>query len=91
MHVFTTHDALSWETWHCRYGHVGYTGLQKLYDQNLVDGLEVDMWTPKPDCVACVKGKLTPFDKSATCTRKVGQLTHIDLWGKYNTTSLYGR
>ncbi len=40
----------------------------------------------------CTEGKLTvrPFNKSATHAKEVGELTHIDLWGKYNTTSLYG-
>ena len=51
------------------------------------------MHTPKPDCVACTEGKLTikPFKKSATHTQEVRQLTHIDLWGKYNRTSIHGR
>jgi hypothetical protein len=86
---------LSWETWHqCFWTYsISYTGLQKLYDQHLIDGLEVDMQTLKPDCVACTEGKLTVklFDQPATCTKKIGQLTHIDLWGKYDTTSLHGR
>ena len=32
-----------------------------------------------------------PFNKSATHAKEVGELTHIDLWGKYDTTSLHGR
>ena len=54
---------------------------------------DVDACTPKPDCVACTEGKLTikPFKKSATHVQEVGQLTHIDLWGKYDLTSIHGR
>jgi hypothetical protein len=34
--------ALSWEMWHRHYGHVGYLGLQKLLDSNMVDGFNID-------------------------------------------------
>jgi hypothetical protein len=92
-YIFATQETPSWETWHRRFGHVGYTGLQKLHELGLADGFDVDARTPKPDCVACTEGKLTvkPFDKSVTCAKEVGELTHIDLWGKYDTTSLHGR
>ncbi len=91
-HVFTAHEVPSWEAWHQRFGHIGYTGLQKLYDQNLVNGFDVDTRTPKPDCIVCTEGKLAikPFDKQASRAKEVGQLTHIDLWGKYDITSLHG-
>ena len=49
--------AASWETWHRRYGHVGYSGLQKLLDKNLVDGFHVDQQMPKPDYIACMQAK----------------------------------
>ena len=81
----------SWETWHKRYSHISYTGLQKMYQLGLVDGFDVNTCTPKPDCVACTEGKLTikPFEKSAMCVQEVGQLTHIDLWEKYDSTSIH--
>ena len=34
--------AMSWDIWHRRYGHVGYSGLQQLLDRNLVNRLYVD-------------------------------------------------
>src|SRR6266853_1834365 len=40
-----TENAQSWETWHKRYGHIGYSGLQKLLDNDMVEGLEIDMNT----------------------------------------------
>jgi hypothetical protein len=41
--TFVGHEpALSWEMWHQSFGHVGYPGLQKLLDKNLVDGFNVD-------------------------------------------------
>src|SRR6266851_2907309 len=92
-YIFATQETPSWETWHKRFEHIGYTGLQKLHELGMVDGFDVDARTPKPDCVACTEGKLTvkPFDKSAMRAKDVGQLTHIDLWGKYDKTSLHGR
>jgi hypothetical protein len=48
----------SWETWHKRFGHVGYSGLKRLWEKNLVDNFTVDTHTPTPDCVACTEAKL---------------------------------
>jgi len=92
-YIFATQETPSWETWHKRFRHIRYTGLQKLHELGMVDGFDVDARTPKPDCVACTEGKLTvkPFDKSAMRAKDVGQLTHIDLWGKYDKTSLHGQ
>src|ERR1700676_4456570 len=80
-----TESAQSWETWHKHYGHIGYSGLQKLLDNNMVEGLKVNMNTPKPDCVACMEAKqhVEPFPKITNRNTQTGDLTHIDLWGKY--------
>jgi hypothetical protein len=82
----------SWETWHNRFGHISYSGLQKLLDLKLVDGFTVDTRTPKTDCVACTEAKQSqkPFSKSTDRTTAPGELTHIDLWGKYDVTSING-
>ncbi len=32
-----------------------------------------------------------PFNKSATRAKEISEFTHIDLWGKYDTTSLHGQ
>ena len=60
----TTKHTQSWEVWHKRYGHIGYSGLQRLLDLNLVDGFTVNAKIPKPDCVACTEAKQTeePFN-----------------------------
>ena len=57
--------AQSWETWHRRFGHISYNGLQKLYDLKLVNGFNIDTRTPKPDCIACTEAKqhMEPFNK----------------------------
>jgi transposase InsO family protein len=84
--------AKSWETWHKRFGHVSYSGLERLWKKNLVEGFNVDTHTPKPDCVACTEAKQTeePHKNSSERQRKIGELTHIDLWGKYDITSING-
>ena len=58
---------ISWTMWHLRYGHIGYSGLQKLVDKKLVDSLEVDETSPKPDCEACTEAKMhvSTFPKQA--------------------------
>ena len=60
----TTKHTQSWEVWHKRYGHIGYSGLQRLLDLNLVDGFTVNAKIPKPDCIACTEAKQTeePFN-----------------------------
>ena len=83
----------SWETWHRRFGHVSYTGLKKLLDERLLDGFTVDANTPTPDCISCTEAKqsVKPFgEKDDTARKNKGELTHIDLWGKYEISSLNG-
>ena len=81
---------LNWETWHRRFGHVAYSGLRKLLDKKLVDGLHVDEHSPTPDCIACTEAKqyVEPFPKTSNRITKSGELTHIDLWGKYAVRSI---
>jgi hypothetical protein len=45
-----------------------------------------------PDCIACIESKLTvePFNKLANRQTEPGELTHIDLWGKYKVMSILG-
>ena len=87
-----TETTQSWEVWHKRYGYIGYSGLQKLLDLNLVDGFTVDTRTPKSDCVACTEAKQTEesFSKTTNQVTKPGELTHMDVWGKYWLTSING-
>ena len=57
----------SWETWHHRFGHIGYSGLENLLTRGLVDGFDVDTTSPKPDCQACTEAKqsIPSFPKQA--------------------------
>ena len=82
----------SWETWHKRYGHIGYADLQKLLDNRLVEGFAVDIPTTKPACIACAEGKQSENTFRVVPNHKttVGELTHMDLWGKYEVTSVNG-
>jgi len=88
----TNTSALSWEIWHRCFGYVRYSGLQKLLDNLMVDSFHIDMQSPRPDCVACTEAKHSekPYGLAEKKQTKLGQLMHIDLWGKYNTASIYG-
>jgi hypothetical protein len=93
----TSHEALnatklSWETWHKRFRHIGYSRLQNVVKNNIVEGFKPDLKSPKPDCIPCVAAKMShkPFPATATRTTKLRQLTHIDLWGKYPVNSIQG-
>jgi hypothetical protein len=85
--------ALSWETWHQRFGHISYTGLQKLLDNEMVDGFTVDECTAKPNCKTCTQAKqhIEPFPKVSKQSMEPGELTHINLWGKYAVQSINGK
>ena len=85
----TSKPTQSWETWHEWFGHMSYSGLQKLVDLKLVNGFSVDTRTPKPDCIACTEAKQTvePFNESSEWVTAV-ELTHIDMWGKYRISSI---
>lgn len=63
-----------------------------MLDKNLVHGFNVDINSPKPDCIACTKAKrsVAPFNQSSKRETKPGDLTHMDLWGKYDTVSIQG-
>jgi hypothetical protein len=58
----------------------------------MVEGLKVDMNMPKPDCVACTEAKqhVELFLKIVNRNTQTGDLTHIDLWGKYAIRSING-
>jgi Integrase core domain len=64
--------------------------LQKFLDKKLVDGLTVDKCTPKPDCILCTEAKqhVEPFPKVLHSNTQPGELTHIDIWGKYTVQSI---
>ena len=81
-----------WETSHQCFGHVGYTGLQKLLDRKMVDGFIVDKDSPKPNCIACTEAKqhVELFPKSSIRNTKASELMHIDLCGKYLIRSING-
>jgi hypothetical protein len=81
-----------WEMWHRRFGHIGYSGLQKLLDKHLVNGLHIDLNTDKPDCIACIEAKMSqaPYGLTKEKLSEPGELTHIDLWGKYDVESIHG-
>ena len=58
----------------------------------MVDGFNVDESSPKPDCIACTEAKqhVQPFPKTTDRKMEKGDLTHIDVWGKYGVRSING-
>ena len=57
-----------------------------------MDGLQIDKNSPKPDCIACIEAKLSkaPYSPVSGRPMKPGKLMHMDLWGKYDITSING-
>ena len=88
----TQEPAQSWEIWHKIFGHISYSGLQQVLDKNLVEGFNVNTSTPKTDCIACTEAKqfIEPYGQHSERNTEPGDLTHMDLWGKYDTSSING-
>jgi transposase InsO family protein len=87
-----TEPKQTWDTWHRRFGHVSYKGLRKIESDNLVDGFTVDTKSGTPDCIACMEAKqsVKPYAAKTAQQRHKGKLTHMDLWGKYDISSING-
>src|SRR5216684_7281547 len=92
IYAMTNQSLQSWEIWHRCFGHVGYTGLKVLYDRNLVEGFDVDTLSKINDCTTCIQAKssVQPFKGHHIPCAEKGEITHIDLWGKYDVTSIKG-
>ncbi len=83
--MLSVEQAQNWDMWHKCFGHISYVGLKELHNKGLIEGFNVNTESQMTDCTTCVQGKLTvrPFlGHQEPCTKK-GQITHIDLWGKY--------
>jgi len=79
-----------WNVWHHRFGHISYSSLRKLFDRKLVTGFNVDHDTLFTDCAACTEAKqlVIPFNKGMEHESEPGELTHVNVWGKYSVSSI---
>ncbi len=82
----------SWDIWHHYFGHIGYSGLKKLFDHKLVTGFFVDHNSQMADCVPYTEAKqsVIPFNKKGEWETELGEIMHINVWGKYDTASING-
>lgn len=87
----TFSTARSWYEWHCALGHVNQKQLIEMYNNKLVDGMEVDLSSPKDfSCDSCIKAKhaRNPIpDSTEQRDLKAGDLTVSDIWGPARTES----
>jgi len=76
-------DTASWEEWHRRFGHLAYSGLEKLKKADMVTGLDLE-GDAKPTgvCEACVKAKLArrPFPQVTVQTKFTIQGDRTTRW-----------
>jgi len=58
----------------------------------MVEGLNMNLLSPKPDCIACIEAKIheAPYGPTTKKYTKPRELTHMDLWGKYDVMSIHG-
>jgi hypothetical protein len=77
----TTTQKLPWEILHWHFGHISYSGLEKLVHLDLIDGIQMDMKSPKPDYIPCMEAKLfeAPYSPVTGVETKVRELIHVDL------------
>ena len=79
--------------WHCRYGHLNFSGLKTLYQKNMVIGLPpIQLQTDI--CDECTVGK-QPCDSFPTApawrAEHILELVHSDLCGPINPASCSGK
>jgi hypothetical protein len=63
-----------------------------MHDYEQVEGLQIELNSLKPNCIACTEAKLSvaPYGPMSKCPMKPGELTHMDLWGKYDIAEIHG-
>ncbi|XXQ31913.1 Integrase catalytic domain-containing protein [Plasmodiophora brassicae] len=80
--------------WHARTGHLGYGNLRILHKR--CRGMKFDGPIPRPQdrcpCAACLlaKGKRSSFPPSTSRARRVGDLVHSDLSGRWPVVGVGG-
>ena len=81
-----------WETQHQCFGHIRYSRLHKLFNHQLVTSFLIDCDSLIPGCIACTEAKqsVIPFNKKGEQETEPGEVTHIDVQGKYNVASING-
>ena len=90
---FTTNiETIPWEILHRCFRHVSYSGLEKLVHLDLINGICMDQKSPKSDCIPCTEAKLFEalYGPASGVETKVGELMHVNLWGKYEIKSIHG-
>jgi hypothetical protein len=83
--------------WHKRFGHIGYSGLERLVSSGMVTGInlgphEIKQAAASGVCGTCVDAKQTrmPFGAAEDKSAKPLDLIHMDLCGPMAETSLGG-
>jgi len=88
----TVEKPKAWDVWHRCFTHIGISGLRRLFNKQLVTGFNVDRESTFSDCEACTEAKQSVilFNKTVDHDAEPGELTHIDVWGKYSVSSING-
>lgn len=73
------------ERWHC---HLGHPSLERIKH---ISCISIDESSSSP-CMVCPKGKLirVPFPSNVFNTYAIFEIIHVDVWGLYSTTDIYG-
>ena len=91
--ALSTETANTWLDWHCRFRHIGVSGLQCTLHKHLVTGMMVsDDNSLRFNCNVCVQAKqaCAPFPcQSENRAERLGDLAHTDLW-ECHTTGIHG-
>ena len=83
----------SLKLWHERFGHLNFSNLKLLDQQDLVDGLKFDTNEEVKFCEGCTMGKQTRnsfLKNEATRATKLLQIVHSDVCGPMKTQSIGG-
>lgn len=85
-------DENEFKKWHSRFGHLNKKDLNKLANNNMVNGLNIKT-IEQFDCMTCAEGKISakPFHSySQINTKETLELVHTDLCGPFKVKSQGG-
>ena len=82
----------SLDEWHCIFGHLHNQGVEMLYKNGMVKGMEITLNTnPISECCTCIEAKTTRYPvpkESHSKYENIGDLIFSDVWGPAQVTGI---
>ena len=88
----STSQKRTWDQWHRSFGHIAIPSLERLNQENMVNGLAIDQSSiPSKSCDACVQAKQAHWSypqEAENCSQTHGDRVMSDVWGPAGKESI---